>query len=110
MAANTTANTAKVAAPRKRAARKAVSAPQTVAETAPVTLVDPDVYVAPTGLTDGFVSNGKGPALDRLTPRALENLTELATEGNTDAARRYWIRRLSQYGVTVPFVSVDASE
>ncbi len=51
MAANTTAKTA---TPRKRAARKVVA---------------PDVYVAPTGIADGFVSNGQGPTLEKLTPR-----------------------------------------
>lgn len=84
----------------------ALSAPQTDAQTESVTPVDPDVYVAPTALSEGFESNGSIP-LDRLTPRALENLMELATEGNTETARAYWTRRLAQYGVKVvaPVVS-----
>lgn len=92
-----TATTAK--RPARKTAAKAVSATQTTPETATVSQVDPDVYVAPTGLTDGFTSNGQGPALDRLTPRALENLTELAKEGNTDQAKAYWTKVLGRYGV-----------
>lgn len=105
----TTANTATVATPRKRAAKKAVSGPQTVAETVTVSQIDPDVYMPPTGLAEGFQGNGNVP-LDRLTPRALENLTELASEGNTNQARKYWISRLARYGVTVPFVPIPESE
>lgn len=104
--ANTAAKTAR--APRKAAARKAVSGSQTAGKAPVVTPVDPDVYVAPTGRTDGFVSNGTGPALDRLTDRGRANLIELATdkvtpesEGNTPQARAYWTRRLSQYGISV---------
>lgn len=82
------------------------TATQTAPETVPAVVVDPDTYVAPTALSEGFVSTGVVP-LDRLSKRALENLTELAKEGNTDTARKYWIARLAQYGVTVPFVSVD---
>ncbi|QOI67627.1 hypothetical protein SEA_BEUFFERT_260 [Streptomyces phage Beuffert] len=109
MAANTTATVRKTAAPRKRAA-KAVSAPQTTVSATETD--DPQnaagwTFTRPEG-ADTFVSNGNGPALGKLTPRALENLTELATEGNTDPARRYWIRVLARHGVTVPFVSVDA--
>lgn len=89
------------ATPRKRTAKKTVSAPQTAEQKSTVSQVDPDVYVAPTGLTDGFKSNGRGPGLERLTPRALENLTELAREGNTEQARNYWTRQLARYGVTV---------
>lgn len=83
----------------RKTAAKPVSATQTAPETATVSQVDPDVYVAPTGLTDGFVSTGNGPALDRLTPRALENLKDMAKDGNTPQARSYWTRRLAQYGV-----------
>lgn len=108
----TTAKVAKTAtrAPRKTAARKAVSAPQTTVSA--VEADDPQntagwTFTRPVGAAE-FVSTGKGPALDKLTPRALENLTELASEGNTDSARRYWIRRLATYGVHVPFVSVDS--
>lgn len=83
----------------RKPATKAASATETASETATVSQVNPDVYVAPTGLTDGFTSNGQGPALDRLTPRALENLKELATDGNTDQAKAYWTKVLSHYGV-----------
>lgn len=111
MAANTTATVRKTATPRKRAA-KAVSAPQTTVST--VEVDDPQntagwTFTRPVGAAE-FVSTGKGPALDKLTPRALENLTELASEGNTDSARKYWIRRLATYGVTVPFVPVESTE
>lgn len=83
----------------RKTAAKAVSTTQTAEQTASVAPVDPDVYVAPTGLSDGFVSTGNGPALDRLTPRALENLMDMAKDGNTSQARAYWTRRLAQYGV-----------
>jgi len=107
----TAAPAKKTAAPRKRAAKKAVSTPQTAEQTPTVSVADPDVYVPPTGLAEGFQSDGSGPLLDdRLTPRALENLTELATDGNTNTARKYWIAVLAKYGVTVPFVPVDESE
>jgi hypothetical protein len=105
----TTATTAKkTATPRKRVA-KAVSASQTVETAAGVSPDPTDVYVAPTGLSEGFEGNGN-VKLDRLTSRALENLTELATDGNTNPARKYWIRVLAQYGVTVPFVPVAETE
>ncbi|AXH49370.1 hypothetical protein HWB76_gp030 [Streptomyces phage Blueeyedbeauty] len=110
----TTAKVAKTAtrAPRKTAARKAVSASQTTVST--VEVDDPQntagwTFTRPVGAAE-FVSTGEGPKLEKLTPRALENLTELATEGNTDSARKYWIRVLSRYGVTVPFVPVADSE
>ncbi|AXG66330.1 hypothetical protein SEA_ANNADREAMY_251 [Streptomyces phage Annadreamy] len=104
--------TAKTATTAKRAPRKTAAKAQTAVSA--VSTDDPQnlagwTWERPQG-ADTFVSTGKGPALGKLTPRALENLTELAQEGNTDSARRYWIRRLAQYGVTVPFVSVDASE
>jgi hypothetical protein len=106
MAANTTA--AKPAV--KRAPRKTASKAQTTVSA--TSTDDPQnaagwVWERPQG-ADTFVSTGKGPALDKLTPRALENLTELAQEGNTDSARQYWIRRLATYGVHVPFVSVES--
>jgi hypothetical protein len=81
---------------------------ETTPETVSAVVVDPDIYVAPTAVSDGFVSTGTVP-LDRLSKRAVENLTELAKEGNTDSARKHWIARLAQYGITVPFVPVDAS-
>lgn len=101
-----------VATPRKRTAKKTVSAPQ-----APVPAVEVDdpqntagwTFTRPEG-ADTFVSTGEGPALDRLTPRALENLTELATDANTNTARKHWIAVLARYGVTVPFVPVPDSE
>lgn len=106
----TTAKVAKTAtrAPRKTAARKAVSASQTTVPA--VEADDPQntagwTFTRPMGAAE-FVSTGQGPALSKLTPRALENLTELATEGNTNPARRYWIRVLARHGVTVPFVPV----
>lgn len=84
---------------------KGESVSQTAPESVPAVVVDPDVYVAPTGLSDGFQGTGNVP-LDRLSKRALENLTELATEGNTETARAYWTRRLAQYGVKVTPVAV----
>ncbi len=103
-----TAVAAKKPVARKTAAsQKVVNAPEAVAQTESVTPVDPDVYVAPAALSEGFVSTGVVP-LDRLSKRAVENLTELATEGNTDSARKHWIARLAQYGITVPFVPVVA--
>ncbi len=93
----------------KTAARKSTAARVSRSKAAPVVVVDPYVYVPPTGLAEGFQGNGS-VKLDRLTPRALENLTELATDGNTNNARKYWISVLARYGVTVPFVPVDDSE
>lgn len=97
---------------RKTAARKAVSASQTSVKA--VEADDPQntagwTFTRPVGAAE-FVSTGNGPALSKLTPRALENLTELATDGNTNTARKYWIRVLSRHGVTVPFVPVADSE
>lgn len=82
-------------------ATKSTTARVSRSKAAPAVTVDPDVYVAPTGLSDGFQSTGQGPKLDRLSARGLENLTELAEEGNTEESRKYWTRVLSQYGVTL---------
>lgn len=111
----------KVAAPRKRAARKATAAREGTSAVAPeatsITFVseglsDPTnvagwTFTRPEG-ADTFVSDGTGPALSKLTPRALENLTFMATdnvtpesEGNTPQARKYWTRVLARHGVTV---------
>lgn len=107
MAANTTAKPAVKRAPRKVAAKAQTTVSATETD-------DPQnaagwTWERPQG-ADTFVSTGKGPALGKLTPRALENLTELAEDANTNPARKYWIRRLAQYGVTVPFVPVNESE
>lgn len=52
----------------------------------------------------GFKSTGAVSLarFERLSERARANLVELATEGNTEAARRYWTRILAtRYGVTL---------
>lgn len=106
MAENTTAKPAA-----KRAPRKATAKPQTAVSA--VETDDPQnaagwTWERPQG-ADTFVSNGKGPTLDKLTTRALENMTELAQEGNTETARKFWAGRLARYGVKVeiPVVADD---
>jgi hypothetical protein len=87
-------------APRKTAAKKAVTAPQTSETASKVVTPVAEPAAASAAPSVGPVK------LDRLTPRALENLTELAKEGNTNTSRKHWIGVLAQYGVTVPFVPV----
>lgn len=111
-----TAVTAKKTAARKTATPKvseSVSVPldvvttdatatQTTPETVPAVVVDPDVYVAPTGLSEGFQGDGSVKLVRTLTKRGLANLVELAREGNTEQARKFWTNRLlTEYGVKV---------
>lgn len=85
------------------------TATQTASETVPAVVVDPDVYVAPTGLSDGFEGNGSVTLVRKLSKRALANLTELAREGNTEQSRKYWTARLAEYGVMLTSVAVPAT-
>ncbi|WMI33624.1 hypothetical protein SEA_KENREY_262 [Streptomyces phage Kenrey] len=89
----------KTAAPRKRPAVKAVSVPQTAEQTAPATPVDPDVYVPPTGLSEGFQGDGSVTLARKMTRRALGNTVELARSANTEAGRKYWNNSLRTSGV-----------
>lgn len=85
------------------------TATQTAPETVPAVVVDPDVYVAPTGLSDGFEGNGSVTLVRKLSKRALANLTELAREGNTEQSRKYWTARLAEYGVMLTSVAIPAT-
>lgn len=104
-AAKKTATTA-----RKRTASKPRTAPQTAPVTVPAVVADPDVYVAPTGLSEGFQGDGSVTLTRKLNKRAFANLTELAREGNTPAARKYWngaLRRAGVLGETAPDLSAN---
>lgn len=82
--------TAKTATPRTRT---------TARKSSPAVVVDPDTYVPPTGLSEGFQGDGSVSLTRLMTRRAQSNVTELARSGNTDSARSYWNNALRSAGV-----------
>jgi len=64
-----------------------------------------DVYVPPTAVADGFVSDGSVSLVRRvslsrkMSRRAQSNVMELAKSGNTVQSRRYWTAVLIRNGV-----------
>jgi hypothetical protein len=76
------------------AAKKTAAAEKTA-----TVAVDPDVYVGPTGIADGFTGDGS-VSLDRqLNRRALGNITELARTSPTQQGREHWNGVLRRDGV-----------
>ncbi|QWT30117.1 hypothetical protein SEA_TUNATARTARE_255 [Streptomyces phage TunaTartare] len=83
----------------KTAAAKSTTARVSRSKAAPVVVVDPDVYVPPTGLAECFQGNGSVTLARKLSRRALGNTVELARSGNTEAGRKFWNNSLRNSGV-----------
>lgn len=82
-----------------KTARKSTTARVSRSKAAPVVVVDPDVYVAPTGLSEGFQGDGSVTLARKLSRRALGNTVELARSANTENGRKYWNNSLRNSGV-----------
>lgn len=82
-----------------KTAAKSTTARVSRSKATPAVVVDPDVYVAPTGLSDGFKGDGSVTLDRKLTRRAQTNTVELARSGNTESARKYWNASLRRSGV-----------